>query len=60
MEIAYIREYEKGLFEALDATADGAAAMKAIRETGNLEGEGEEALKRALSTYTDEFVKLRV
>ena len=60
VEIAYIREYEKGLFEALDATADGAAAMKAIRETGNLEGEGEEALKRALSAYTDEFVKLRV
>ena len=60
VEIAYIREYEKGLFEALDATADGAAAMKAIRETGNLEGEGEEALKRALSAYTDEFVKIRV
>ena len=60
VEVAYIREYEKGLFEALDATADGAAAMKAIRETGNLEGEGEEALKRALTAYTDEFVKVRL
>ena len=60
VEIAYIREYEKGLFESLDSTADGALAMKAIRETGNLEGESEEALKRALTAYTEEFVKTRL
>jgi len=60
VEIAYIREYEKGLFEALDQTADGVSAMKAIRETGNLDSESEEALKRALGAYTEEFVKARV
>ena len=50
-----VKEYEAGLYDFLETSADGAAAMEAIRSTGKLEPETEEHLKNALSAYTEEF-----
>ena len=52
-----VAEYEKGLYEYLDNSADGAKVMETIRTTGNLDKDTEEALKGVLSTYTESFVK---
>ena len=43
----------------LDDDPDGAAAMRRIRETGALDEEAENALKAALTAYTQEFIKNR-
>ena len=57
VETTDIAEYEEGLFRHLDQAPDGIAAMKAIRETGNLDSDTEEKLKTVLTEYTDQFVK---
>ena len=54
-----VAEYEQGLFKRLDQDPDGAAAMRTIREKGVLDEEAENALKSALTAYTQEFIKNR-
>ncbi|MBQ9612708.1 MAG: F0F1 ATP synthase subunit alpha [Lachnospiraceae bacterium] len=51
-----IAEYEDGLYLYLDQNPDGIAAMKAIRETGKLEGEAQDKLVSALNAYTNSFL----
>ncbi|MBR2188940.1 MAG: F0F1 ATP synthase subunit alpha [Eubacterium sp.] len=51
-----IRAYEKDLFAFLDTDAEGASAMKAIRETGNLDADTESALADALKRFTADFI----
>ena len=57
VKVPDVAEYEKGLYEYLDNSADGAKVMETIRTTGNLDKDTEEALKGVLSTYTESFVK---
>ena len=57
VKVADVAEYEKGLYEYLENDAAGAAVMEAIRTTGNLDKDTEEALKGVLSAYTESFVK---
>nr|MCR4677998.1 F0F1 ATP synthase subunit alpha [Lachnospiraceae bacterium] len=52
-----VKEYEAGLYTFLDSDADGVAFMNAVKETGKLEEDTEERLKRALEAYTEDFVK---
>ena len=52
-----VKEYEAGLYTFLDGDADGVAFMNAVKETGKLEEDTEERLKRALEAYTEDFVK---
>lgn len=54
-----VAEYEKGLYLRLDQDADGISAMDAIRSTGRLEADTEEHLKKALETYTKDFLSSR-
>ena len=54
-----IKEYEAGLYGFLDGDSEGAAAMQAIRETGKLEAETEENLKKALERYTENFLSTK-
>ena len=54
-----IGEYEEGLYLYLDTNPAGAAAMEAIRSTGNLDADTEEKLKNALEEYTGRFLKGR-
>ena len=51
-----VREYEAGLYAFLDSDVDGAAAMENIRKSGKLEADTEEKLKKALESYTENFV----
>ena len=51
-----VREYEAALFSFLDTDADGAEAMRLIRETGKMDEETEEKLKAALSSFTKQFL----
>ena len=51
-----VSEYEKGLYLRLDQDADGIAAMEGIRTSGKLEAETEEHLKKALESYTRDFL----
>ncbi len=53
-----VAEYEKGLYEYLDA--NHADLLRTIRETGKLEGDDEQTLKTALETYTKNFLDTRV
>ncbi len=57
VKVPQIAEYEQGLYEYLDTDPAGAAAMEAIRTTGNLDADTEEKLKTALAAYTGDFVK---
>ncbi len=57
--VADVAEYEKGLYLRLDQDADAVAAMDAIRSTGKLEADTEEHLKKALETYTKDFLSSR-
>lgn len=59
IETADIQEYEAGLYPVLDTDGNGAAAMSAIKSTGNLDKDTEEKLKTALNDYTDKFLKTR-
>ena len=51
-----VSDYEKGLYLRLDQDADGIAAMEGIRTSGKLEAETEEHLKKALESYTRDFL----
>ena len=53
--VELVKEYEKGLYEYLDANAD--ALLRSIRETGKLEQADEDALNEVLTAYTDSFVR---
>ena len=53
--VELVKEYEKGLYEYLDANAD--PLLRSIRETGKLEQADEDALNEALTAYTDSFVR---
>ena len=50
-----IAEYEKGLYERMDAQHGD--VLKTISQTGKLEGETKEALRRALEQYTQDFIR---
>ena len=52
-----VKEYEKGLYEYMDA--HGAEVLSAIRTTGKLEEETEKALAAALDDYTRQFLNTR-
>ena len=54
-----VRKYEKELFVFLDSDADGMAAMQEIRNTGKLEEETEQKLKKALEVFTQNFLNTR-
>ncbi len=53
--VADVHEFEVGLYEYMDA--HGAGVLQAIRDTGKLAPETEEELKKALTTYTQQFLK---
>ena len=55
--VSDIKEYESGLYEFLDNDAEGRAVMDSIRNTGKLEGDDEEKLKKALEAFTSDFLK---
>lgn len=59
VEVEDVQAYEAGLYTFLDQDPDGSAAMEAIRKTGKLEADTEESLKRALDTYTKNFLDTR-
>ncbi len=54
--VADVAAYEQGLYEFLDADANGSAATGTIRRTGNLDESTEELLASALKDYTEQFV----
>ena len=54
--VPMIKEYEQGLYEALDTDPQGIAAMDAIRSTGDLAADTEAALKEVIATYTQQFI----
>jgi len=54
--VADVKAYEAGLYTFLDSDADGASYMQDVKTTGKLEPETEEKLKKALETYTAEFL----
>ena len=53
--VELVKEYEKGLYEYLDQSAD--PLLRSIRETGKLEQADEDALNEVLTAYTDSFVR---
>ncbi|MCR5280088.1 MAG: F0F1 ATP synthase subunit alpha, partial [Lachnospiraceae bacterium] len=55
-----VKSFEAGLYTFLDADANGQKAMTAIRETGKLEEDTENALKTAIADFTDTFLKNKV
>ena len=54
--VELIPDYEQGLYERLDG--QHADVLRAIRETGDLSKDTEAALKAAIQSYTEDFVKL--
>ena len=52
-----VKEYEKGLYEYMDA--HGAGVLSAIRTTGRLEEDTEKALAAALDDYPRQFLNAR-
>ena len=56
VKLSDVRAYESGLYTFLDTNPDGAAFIKAVKETGKLEESTEESLKNALKAYTEEFI----
>ena len=57
VEVTDVAEYEDGLYERMSAQHGG--VLEAIRETGDLSKETEEALKHALESYTKDFLKAK-
>ncbi len=55
VKLTDVKAYESGLYTFLDTNPDGAAYLKAVKETGKLEESTEESLKNALKAYTEEF-----
>ena len=58
VKVEDVPEYERGLYEYLDADPEGAAVLAAIRTTGNLDADSEAKLKKALTAYTQNFVRM--
>ncbi len=54
--VEFIPDYERGLYERLDAQNE--ALLRTIRETGDLSKESEAQLKAAIQSYTEDFLKL--
>ena len=54
--VELIPDYEQGLYERLDG--QHADVLRTIRETGDLSKDTEAALKAAIQSYTEDFVKL--
>ena len=54
---ADVAEYEDGLYERM--AAQHADVLEAIRTTGDLSKETEEALRQALESYTRDFLSAR-
>ena len=54
--VEFIPDYEKGLYERLDA--QHSALMTTIKSTGDLSKESEAELKQAIQSYTEDFIKL--
>ena len=59
VEVEDVKSFEAGLYTFLDTDANGLKAMQAIRETGKLEEETEEALKTAIADYTEQFLSTK-
>nr|MCR5311253.1 F0F1 ATP synthase subunit alpha [Lachnospiraceae bacterium] len=59
VEVEDVKSFEAGLYTFLDTDANGLKAMQAIRETGKLEEETEEALKTAIADYTEKFLSTK-
>ena len=55
VEVTDVAEYEDGLYERM--SAQHADVLEAIRTTGDLSKETEEALRAALDAYTKDFLK---
>ena len=55
VEVTDVAEYEDGLYERM--SAQHAHVLEAIRTTGDLSKETEEALRAALDAYTKDFLK---
>ena len=55
VEVNDVAEYEDGLYERM--SAQHANVLEAIRTTGDLTKETEEALRAALDAYTKDFLK---
>ncbi|MDO5143372.1 MAG: F0F1 ATP synthase subunit alpha [bacterium] len=55
VEVKDVMSYEEGLYARLEA--QHGEILEAIRTTGQLSAETEEALKGALASYTDDFLK---
>ena len=55
VEVTDVAEYEDGLYERM--SAQHAHVLEAIRTTGDLSKETEEALRAALEAYTKDFLK---
>lgn len=57
VEVADIKDYEQELYEYMDLSQ--AEVLDSIRQTGNLTEENEQALRAALSTFTEKFLSAR-
>ena len=55
IEVSDIRAFEAGLHDYMEN--QGLSILEAIRSTGKLEAQTEEALKEALSRYVEDFLK---
>ncbi len=59
VDVEDVKSYESGLYTYLDTDPEGSEAMQAIRSTGKLESDTEEKLKKALDSYTENFLDTR-
>ena len=57
VKVSDVAEYETGLYERMEAQHSD--VLNAIRETGQLSKETEEALRQALESYTRDFLSAR-
>jgi len=57
VNVEHVAEYEEGLYERM--AAQHGDVLEAIRTTGALSAENEEALKAALKSYTADFLKTK-
>ena len=56
VDVELIDEYEKALYERLDAQHED--LLRTIRETGDLSKDSEAQLKAAITSFTEDFLKL--
>jgi len=59
VSVSDIAEYEEGLFRYLDQDPDGIEAMRTIRETGALDDNAQNKLRKAMEAYTKTFLNTR-